>query len=301
MLRRDDIGSLEPGKRADIAVWRTDGLELAGAADPVAGLVLSGPHRVDRYYVGARRSSARPPVRADEEESRGTIGTRREDSPHDLDPSSTPSAASDPAGMKGSGSFAAGDLVSLKRPTTTRHPRAGESASEPGEYRLVFVERGFFEKVGVDHRDRRRPRALPRPATRLFHISARSTAAVERRASSPSCSRADALRRAARERARPARPRAHARARDSPGEKKEVLDAHPAIGAAEALRTIRSGTGSDDDRTRLAELRAPQRGVQARHGHRFVVFVNRRPKAEIPEVLRTYRARDRPGARDGAR
>ena len=32
VLGRDDIGSLAPGKRADIAVWRTDGLELAGAA-----------------------------------------------------------------------------------------------------------------------------------------------------------------------------------------------------------------------------------------------------------------------------
>jgi 8-oxoguanine deaminase len=52
VLGRDDIGSLEPGKRADIAVWRTDGLELAGAADVVAGLVLSAPHRVDRLYVG---------------------------------------------------------------------------------------------------------------------------------------------------------------------------------------------------------------------------------------------------------
>ena len=52
VLGRDDIGSLEPGKRADVAVWRTDGLELAGAADPVAGLVLSAPHRVDRLYVG---------------------------------------------------------------------------------------------------------------------------------------------------------------------------------------------------------------------------------------------------------
>jgi len=52
VLGRDDIGSLEVGKRADIAVWRTDGLELAGAADPVGGLVLSGPHRVERLYVG---------------------------------------------------------------------------------------------------------------------------------------------------------------------------------------------------------------------------------------------------------
>jgi cytosine/adenosine deaminase-related metal-dependent hydrolase len=50
-LGRDDIGSLEPGKRADIAVWRTDGLELSGAVDPVAGLVFAGPRRVDRLIV----------------------------------------------------------------------------------------------------------------------------------------------------------------------------------------------------------------------------------------------------------
>jgi cytosine/adenosine deaminase-related metal-dependent hydrolase len=53
-LGRDDIGSLEAGKRADLAVWRTDGLELAGAADPVAGLVLAGPHRVDRLVVAGK-------------------------------------------------------------------------------------------------------------------------------------------------------------------------------------------------------------------------------------------------------
>ena len=52
VLRRDDLGSLEPGKRADFAAWRTDGLELAGADDPVAGLVFAGPQRVDRLVVG---------------------------------------------------------------------------------------------------------------------------------------------------------------------------------------------------------------------------------------------------------
>jgi cytosine/adenosine deaminase-related metal-dependent hydrolase len=69
VLRLDDRGSLEPGKRADLAVWRTDGLELAGAADPVAGLVLSAPHRVDRLYVGGEevvRGGCL--VRADEDE-----------------------------------------------------------------------------------------------------------------------------------------------------------------------------------------------------------------------------------------
>ena len=52
VLGRSDIGSLEPGRRADLAIWRTDGLELGGAEDPVAGLVFSGPHRVDRLLVG---------------------------------------------------------------------------------------------------------------------------------------------------------------------------------------------------------------------------------------------------------
>jgi cytosine/adenosine deaminase-related metal-dependent hydrolase len=51
VLCRDDLGSLEPGKRADFAVWRTDGLEFGGADDLVANLVLSGPHRVDRLVV----------------------------------------------------------------------------------------------------------------------------------------------------------------------------------------------------------------------------------------------------------
>ena len=52
VLRRDDIGSLEAGKQADLAIWPTDGLEFGGAEDLVAGLVLSGPHRVDRLVVG---------------------------------------------------------------------------------------------------------------------------------------------------------------------------------------------------------------------------------------------------------
>src|SRR5205823_4442005 len=69
VLGRDDIGSLEPGKRADIAVWRTDTLELAGSRDLVPGLVLSAPHRVDRLYVGGEEvvRDGRL-VRADEDE-----------------------------------------------------------------------------------------------------------------------------------------------------------------------------------------------------------------------------------------
>ncbi|MGZ4289838.1 MAG: 8-oxoguanine deaminase [Gaiellaceae bacterium] len=54
VLRRDDIGQLAPGRRADLAVWRTDGLEFGGADDLVCNLVVSGPHRVDRLLVGGR-------------------------------------------------------------------------------------------------------------------------------------------------------------------------------------------------------------------------------------------------------
>jgi cytosine/adenosine deaminase-related metal-dependent hydrolase len=69
VLRRDDIGVLEAGRRADLAIWRTDGLEFGGADDLVANLVLSGPHRVDRLLVGGEdvvRDGEL--VRADEQE-----------------------------------------------------------------------------------------------------------------------------------------------------------------------------------------------------------------------------------------
>ncbi|MBA2463082.1 MAG: amidohydrolase family protein, partial [Actinobacteria bacterium] len=69
VLGRDDIGAIAPGLCADLAVWRTDGLELGGAADPVDGLVFSGPHRVDRMYVGGELVVADGAlVRADETE-----------------------------------------------------------------------------------------------------------------------------------------------------------------------------------------------------------------------------------------
>jgi len=69
VLGRDDIGELSPGKRADLAVWRTDLLELGGADDPVAGLVFSGPHPVDRLYVAGEEVVLDGKlVRADEDE-----------------------------------------------------------------------------------------------------------------------------------------------------------------------------------------------------------------------------------------
>jgi len=69
VLGRDDIGSLEPGKRADVAVWSSAGLESSGAVDLVANLVFSGPHRVDRLYVaGEEVVRDGHLVRADERE-----------------------------------------------------------------------------------------------------------------------------------------------------------------------------------------------------------------------------------------
>jgi len=52
--RASDCGSLEVGKRADIAVWDMRGVEAAGAWDPVAALVLCGPSRVRDLLVEGR-------------------------------------------------------------------------------------------------------------------------------------------------------------------------------------------------------------------------------------------------------
>jgi 2-oxo-4-hydroxy-4-carboxy--5-ureidoimidazoline (OHCU) decarboxylase len=73
----------------------------------------------------------------------------------------------------------------------------------------------------------------------------------------------------------------------TPDEQKEVLDAHPAIGQRHGL-SERSAVeqGGDDDPAVLDELARLNAEYEARHGFRFVVFVNRRPKREILEVLR---------------
>ncbi len=55
VLGRDDVGRLQPGMRADIAVWDVAGLESAGAWDPVAALVLCGPRVVRDLFVEGRR------------------------------------------------------------------------------------------------------------------------------------------------------------------------------------------------------------------------------------------------------
>jgi cytosine/adenosine deaminase-related metal-dependent hydrolase len=52
--REDELGSLEPGKLADVALWRLDGLDHAGIEDPVAALVFAAPRPVELLLVGGR-------------------------------------------------------------------------------------------------------------------------------------------------------------------------------------------------------------------------------------------------------
>jgi 2-oxo-4-hydroxy-4-carboxy--5-ureidoimidazoline (OHCU) decarboxylase len=71
-------------------------------------------------------------------------------------------------------------------------------------------------------------------------------------------------------------------------DKVEMLAAHPAIGQRRGL-SARSAAeqGADIDPEVLGELMRLNSEYEARHGFRFVVFVNRRPKAEILDVLRS--------------
>ncbi len=55
VLGRTDCGSLEVGKRADLAIWDMSVLAAAGSWVPVSALVLTGPHNVRDLYVEGRR------------------------------------------------------------------------------------------------------------------------------------------------------------------------------------------------------------------------------------------------------
>jgi cytosine/adenosine deaminase-related metal-dependent hydrolase len=52
-LGRDDIGALEPGRRADVVVWPAD--DIADIPHPVDGLVLGPDRRAREVYVEGRR------------------------------------------------------------------------------------------------------------------------------------------------------------------------------------------------------------------------------------------------------
>jgi cytosine/adenosine deaminase-related metal-dependent hydrolase len=53
-LGRADVGSIEPGKRADVALFDLRDVGYSGAEDPVAALVLCAPARVHTLVVDGR-------------------------------------------------------------------------------------------------------------------------------------------------------------------------------------------------------------------------------------------------------
>lgn len=75
--------------------------------------------------------------------------------------------------------------------------------------------------------------------------------------------------------------------------KKEVLDAHPAIGEKATSARSQREQGTDDDPAVLAELASLNAEYEARFGFRFVVFVNGRLRREIVPVLRERMMRTR--------
>jgi 8-oxoguanine deaminase len=50
-LGRDDIGKIEVGRQADLALFTLDEPRFSGAQDPLAALVLCGAHRADRVMI----------------------------------------------------------------------------------------------------------------------------------------------------------------------------------------------------------------------------------------------------------
>ena len=53
-LGRDDIGRIEVGREADLALFTLDEPRFSGAHDPLAALVLCGAHRADRVMIAGR-------------------------------------------------------------------------------------------------------------------------------------------------------------------------------------------------------------------------------------------------------
>jgi len=76
-------------------------------------------------------------------------------------------------------------------------------------------------------------------------------------------------------------------------DKLEALNAHPAIGAARLSPRSTAEQGGDSDPVILTELAYLNQVYEEKFGFRFVVFVNRRSRAQILEVLRERLERTR--------
>jgi 2-oxo-4-hydroxy-4-carboxy-5-ureidoimidazoline decarboxylase len=81
-------------------------------------------------------------------------------------------------------------------------------------------------------------------------------------------------------------------ARLSEAEMLEALDAHPPIGGKELSARSAEEQGAADPEVE-AELEELNRTYEDRFGFRFVVFVNKRPRAELVPVLRERLQRSR--------
>jgi len=76
-------------------------------------------------------------------------------------------------------------------------------------------------------------------------------------------------------------------------DKLEALNAHPAIGAKRLSPRSAAEQGGDADPVVLTELAYLNQVYEEKFGFRFVVFVNRRSKTEILDVLRERLERTR--------
>jgi 2-oxo-4-hydroxy-4-carboxy--5-ureidoimidazoline (OHCU) decarboxylase len=76
-------------------------------------------------------------------------------------------------------------------------------------------------------------------------------------------------------------------------EKVAALNAHPAVGERNLSERSAAEQGRGGDPVVLTELAYLNQVYEEKFGFRFVVFVNRRPKSEILEVLRERLERTR--------
>jgi 2-oxo-4-hydroxy-4-carboxy--5-ureidoimidazoline (OHCU) decarboxylase len=79
----------------------------------------------------------------------------------------------------------------------------------------------------------------------------------------------------------------------SEAEKLEALNAHPAIGSKDLSARSAEEQGADADPVVQTELAYLNQVYEEKNGFRFVVFVNRRSRAEILDVLRERLERSR--------
>jgi 8-oxoguanine deaminase len=73
--RSDELGSLEAGKLADLALWRVDGLALAGIADPVAALAFGSRPPLELLLVNGKVVVERDEVRTVDETAAASAAT----------------------------------------------------------------------------------------------------------------------------------------------------------------------------------------------------------------------------------